>query len=170
MKGVFPLLFYFITYASSATETLSFNNEIALKLNIKEPVCRLSSLNKLVDFGEFDKKEVLTTPPEVSAIFEFTDCSGVNYINMGFTGNYIDSYNNQLKIAEGVNYASGLAIKLYDSSANEIKLSEKNNFYIGGSMNYNLILMAKIIPDNNQPKEITPGNIKSAVTLVISYE
>lgn len=171
MNKLFFLSFLcFLSYSAHAKETLSFGNDIMLNVNVKEPICKLSSLSKQVDFGEFDRNDILANPPESNATFSFTDCSGVQYINFNFMGGYVDSSNNQLKIAEGANYASGVAIKLYENSNIEVNLSKKNKLYIGGAENYNLVLRAKVIPLDIQQINITPGDIKSSVALMISYE
>lgn len=171
MKKILLLGFMcLLSHSIQAKETLSFGNEVMLKVNIKEPICKISSLSKQVDFGELDRNDILSNPPESNVTFSFTDCSGVQYINIDFIGNYIDSTNNLLKIAEGANYASGVAIKLYENSAKEVKLSETNKLYIGGATNHNLVLKAKVIPLNPLQTNITPGDIKSSVALLISYE
>ncbi|HFZ1748455.1 TPA: fimbrial protein [Klebsiella oxytoca] len=170
MKNIIFSILVIIFHSSYAADNLSFSDDVTLKVNIKEPICRLSSLNQHIDFGEFDKINVLNSPPEGGGVFKFTECSGVKFINLSFMGNYINASKNYLEIAEGGNYASGLAIKLYDESKNEIILSERKKIDTQNAKSYNLHLSARIIPANKNEANILPGDIKSAVTLVISYE
>lgn len=162
-------LLLILTNLASAAETLSNSYDVTLKINVLKPACKLSTTKGSIDFGEVDRKTISTNQPEGSASFLFTDCQGVNNINISFSGNYIDSSKNQLINTKGEQYASGIAIKLYDSSAREIVLSEQKTFNVDGAGNYNLDLTAKVITEDGYDNKITTGLIKSSVTLVISY-
>lgn len=153
-----------------ASETVSQSHEVTLNLNVKKPTCVLSTVDKKINFGEWDRAAIMAEQPEVSATFSFSDCTDVDSLDIQFTGNYIDANANQLNIATGDNSASGIAIKILDASSNEINLSQTKNFSTTGTDKYDLHLRAKLVPVKQDITAITPGEIKSAVTLVISYK
>ncbi|HCX4694203.1 TPA: type 1 fimbrial protein [Escherichia coli] len=153
-----------------ASETVSQSHEVTLSLNIKKPTCVLSTVDKKINFGEWDKAAIMAEQPEVSATFSFSDCADVDSLDIQFTGNYIDANSNQLNIATGDYSASGVAIKILDASSNEVNLSQTTKFTTTGTDKYDLQLRARLVPIKQDITTITPGDIKSAVTLVINYK
>ncbi|WP_096961327.1 fimbrial protein [Escherichia coli] len=155
---------------SYAVEELSQSYDVKLAFNVLEPVCKLSSVDEKINFGEFDLVTMLTAPPEAQAVLFLNDCSGVKRVNLKFTGNYIDLPKNQLNIKQEEEGASGLAIKLYDKSRNEINLGKTKELNINGASSYTFTILAKLILINDKQPIIKPGRVTSAVTLEISYE
>lgn len=164
------LIFILFSFYTHASENVSQTREVTLNVNIKKPTCVLSTANKRIDFGEVDKSSVLIEQPEVGVVFSFSNCVDTDTLDIQFSGNYIDTSVNQLNIANCDNCASGIAIKLLDSLSKEIRLSEITRFSTTGTNKYDLHMKAKLVPIKNNITTVIPGDIKSAVTLVISYE
>lgn len=153
----------------SAAEIISNDYNVNVDFNIVTPVCKLQTLHESLHFGEFDKLSIKDTTPEARAVLTFSGCTGVSRLNIGFSGNYIDNIKNVLTNASGTNYASGIGIKMYDSKEKEVNLQGGLVEYINGASSYDLVLKAKIISEHESLRRITPGEIKSAVTLIITY-
>ncbi len=66
--------------------------------------------------------------------------------------------------------ASTLKVLGCQAVSKEIRLSEMTRFSTTGTDKYDLHMKAKLVPIKNNITTVIPGDIKSAVTLVISYE
>ncbi|HBR1031142.1 TPA: type 1 fimbrial protein [Klebsiella quasipneumoniae subsp. similipneumoniae] len=164
-----PLLLSFANYGL-AESTVEHSNDVDIKFNILKPVCRLMTSNKTLDFGEFDINKLNNTTPEAKAILKFTDCIGTTKMHINFSGNYVNYGENYIQNSVGDNYASGIAIKLYNNDNNEFDLDKNHEVNVNGVNDFEFNINAKVIPLNTNSSQKKPGLLKSSVIIYISYD
>ncbi|WP_248424000.1 fimbrial protein [Escherichia coli] len=169
---IFLLLLTVFCSPMSLAEEVSASVDLKMNVNIIKPVCRLTSKEAQIDFGEFDVSALKDNHPTGSAIYKFTECDNVNQLRLSFTGEHIDISKNIIKNKTNEDAASGIAVKLYDNQMKELILDK--DWIIEKDIkknNYDLTINAKIVPsENGGTASIRPGKIDTAVNFEITYE
>ncbi|ENZ5952284.1 fimbrial protein [Escherichia albertii] len=168
------ILIFLMIFSSSMclAEELSQSVNLKLNVNIIKPVCRLTSKEAQIDFGEFDVSALTNNQPNGSVIYSFTECNNVDKLRIRFTGEHIDNSKNIIKNKESKDNASGVAVKIYDNKMKELSLNkdwiiEKNT----NTNSYDLTINAKVVSsENGGSTTIRPGKIDTTVNFEITYE
>ncbi|EOT8213863.1 fimbrial protein [Escherichia albertii] len=170
MKSYFNTLWLllFVSARAMAGEELSQSVEITFSVNIEPPVCKLQNADLSLDFGEFQVSDIIAKDVKKTAEFIFADCSNVNNVTISFFGDNVDKNNNVIKNKSGANYASGVAIGLYDDKGSRIQLKEEENISVSDMNSFNFRVTAEVLKENSAAKVI-PGNIDTSVNLNITY-
>ncbi|EEW3330187.1 TPA: fimbrial protein [Escherichia albertii] len=158
-------------------EEISKSINVVFKVKVLKPVCKLSSGNQTIDFGNFDALDVVTGSNKVngSTTFKFTECSAVNHLKIKFTqagqNPAPDTANNYIPNQAGDTMAEGVAVRLLDESQQVIPLGDIMDIAMtAGQGTKELKLNARVIPVDRTGRTITPGLLQTAVGLEISYE
>ena len=151
--------------------------ELTLKVNVLKPVCKLSSGQQTINFGDFDVLDVITKSSKVngSATFRFTECSAVNNLKIKFKqagqSPVPDIENNYIPNAKGDIMAKGVAVKLLDDQKKEVELDKIMSVSVGeNQISKDLTLNAQVISVNKTGEGISPGMLQTAIGMEISYE
>ena len=163
------MFFTFLSMSAIAADQVEISEDLKIRVNILKPICKLTSSSNVIDFGEFNSQDFLQNQPTAGTTFFFDDCSTTNYFNIDFVGGYIDQTQNYINLSRGENYASGVAIKLYDKNDKEINLKDTYSVNTNGSQKVKLDIRAKVVTLHEGGVKLKPGDLKSSVTLVISY-
>ncbi|MEQ1928458.1 fimbrial protein [Escherichia albertii] len=154
----------------NAAEELSQSFDVTLSVNIIKPVCKLESSSQDIDFGEFDASDLQSSPPQGSAVFNFTGCDNVENIKIRFSGSNIDKDGNHIKNNTGNELAKGVVIKLFDSKNKEFNLNGDNIINVARKDSFDMRVNAIAVATGDSSEIITPGRLDSSVSLEISYE
>ncbi|MED9020211.1 fimbrial protein [Escherichia coli] len=166
----YNILFYllFVTTRAIGSDELSQSVEMNFSVNIEPPVCKLQSTDVSVNFGDFQLFDIVTRAVKKQAKFSFTDCLNVNTVTVSFSGDNVDTEHNIIKNKSGTNYASGIAIGLYDNDGNRIQLNDKKDISIDDANSFDFIVTAEVMKESSSAI-VTPGNIVTSVDLMIEY-
>ncbi len=170
------IMFLFVLYTTSvhAIYSESLPVDLTLRVNVKNPVCKLDNGDLEIDFNNFEAFDVIQKSVTRRAIFNFSDCSDVENLKISFNGvngTNIDLDKNLVRNLEtDERYASGIGIKLYDNNRDEVQLNDTMNIPINKNNSYSLNLDAVVVPLNDSGKGITTGELSAFVELHISYE
>ncbi|MED9851297.1 fimbrial protein [Escherichia coli] len=121
-----------------------------------------------MNFGDFQLFDIVTRAVKKQAKFSFTDCLNVNNVTVSFSGDNVNTDNNIIKNKSGPNYASGIAIGLYDNDGNRIQLNDKKDISIDNVGSFDFIVTAEVLKESSSAT-VTPGNIDTSVNLMITY-
>ena len=158
---------------------------------VKPPECTLTSAkNQTINFAPLSNIDIVLgndkTKGTNEAVFTFGQCRNVNNVDIKFVppsaGAGIDETGNYIKNATASGsgtMAEGVGIKLFDitnnatyNNSNEIKLGPGDGKGLAVTPvndTATVKLGAKVIPTDNNYR-ITPGEIKTAVGLEITYK
>lgn len=170
MKYYFNKLWFllFISFGSVGGDEVSQSVEMTFTVNIEPPVCKLNNADVSVDFGEFQALDIVTGSVKKMAEFSFTDCSNVNNVTVSFSGDKVDKETNFINNKLGAEYASGVAIGLYDDKGNRIQLKDALNISIKNAGVFDFRVTAAV-QKTSDDKKVTPGILDTSVNLNITY-
>lgn len=159
----------FVSAGVLGSDEVSQSVEMTFTVNIEPPVCKLKKADLLVNFGDFQMFDIVTDNVKQTAEFTFTDCTNVNNVKISFFGDDVDMDKNIIKNKSGPNYASGVAIGLYDDAGKRIHLTEGKGVSIDNVANsFNFRVAAAVLKDSRNAV-VTPGKINASVNLNITY-
>ncbi len=170
MKYYFNKLWFllFISFGTFGGDEVSQSVEMNFTVNIEPPVCKLNNADLSVDFGEFQASDIVTGSVKKTAEFSFTDCSNVNNVTISFSGDKIDKKTNFINNKSGAEYASGVAIGLYDDKGNRIQLKDALGVSVKNAETFDFRVTA-VVQKTDANTIVTPGNIDTSVNLNITY-
>lgn len=171
LYGVFIFFIFSLPYNAFAGEGESFSQSVDLTfaVNIEPPVCKLESTVQSIDFGDLSVQEIKESEIKKPATFSFTGCASVDSLKISFAGDNIDSNKNHIKNKAGVDYASGISIKLYDEYFNNITLKDGYSRSVGKlATSFNLLIYASIEKESST-SSIQPGIVDTSVLFSVTY-
>lgn len=174
MKYLYNIFVFFIlslSYNAFAGEAESFSQSVDLTfaINIEPPVCKLENTVQSIDFGDLSAQEIKGVTIKKSANFSFTGCASVDSLKISFAGDNVDNDKNHIKNKTGTDYASGIAIKLYDEDFNTITLKDGYSRSVGKSAtSFNLLIYAGIEQESTS-SSIQPGIVDTSVLFSVTY-
>ncbi|HGB5602444.1 TPA: fimbrial protein [Salmonella enterica subsp. enterica serovar Saintpaul] len=160
--------FYFFSAGAIGGEEISQSVDMAFTVNIEPPVCKLNNAELSVDFGEFQVSDIVAGNVKKTAEFSFTDCINVNNITISFSGDKVDKSKNIIKNKSGADYASGIAVGLYDDKNKRIQLKDSQSISVNNAGSFNFCVIAAVLKDSSNAV-VTPGEIDTSVNLNITY-
>lgn len=158
-----------ITARAFAADTLSQSVDINMSVNIAPPVCNLTDSTQTIDFGEIQVFDITMGNVKKDATFSFTGCTNVNNVTISFSGSNIEVDENFIKNKIGADNATGIAIKLYDDTQQEIQLKESQTKEINKESAFTYHVTAAVVKENGINTPVTAGKIDTSVDLNITY-
>lgn len=158
----------FVTAGAIGSDQVSQSVDITFTVNIETPVCKLNKADVSVDFGEFQLFDIVTGNVKKTAKFSFTDCTSVNNVNISFSGEKVDTEKNIINNKLGSEYASGVAIGLYNDKGKRIQLKQPLSVSVNNAGTFDLSVAAAV-QKTSDSAVVTPGNINTSVNLNITY-
>ncbi|EEY6643839.1 TPA: type 1 fimbrial protein [Escherichia coli] len=150
-------------------ESFSQSVDLAFSVNIEPPVCKLENTVQSIDFGDLSVQEIKESEIKKTATFSFTGCASVDSLKISFIGDNVDNNKNYIKNKIGADYASGIAIKLYDESFNKITLKDGYSRPVGKlTTSFDFLIYASIEKESVN-SSIQPGIVDTSVLFSVTY-
>lgn len=172
MKYLYNMFIFSVlsfSYNAFASDSFSKSVDLAFSVNVEPPVCRLENAVHSIDFGDLSAQEIKISNIKKAATFSFTGCTSVDSLKISFFGDNVDKNENHIKNKTGADYATGIAIKLYDEDVNEISLKDSYSLSVGkDTESFNLLIYASIEKENNSSL-IQSGVVDTSVLFSVTY-
>ncbi|EEX2836989.1 type 1 fimbrial protein [Escherichia albertii] len=161
-------LLLLVSAGAIGDDEMSQSVDMTFTVNIAPSVCKLNNANLSIDFGDFQIFDIVTENVRKTAKLSFTDCTNVNNISVSFSGDYVGRDENIIKNKSGKNYASGVAIGLYDNKNNRLQLKDAQSISVNNAGSFDFYITAAVLKESSVAT-VTPGTIDTSVNLNITY-